>query len=154
MGIDQAEQLIVHGVGFRFLGRPQRLRGAVVQVIFHQIARDTTQRFLRGGNLHDDVCAIAVIGNHFLQAADLAFDAPQTLLICGFNFGIDGEGLMARANDTGAFARTLVFRIFGRHAYLLGVDTYTPTPYPLSNRGSNGTARKFGLVDEAGIMPA
>src|SRR5260370_18650452 len=62
-----------------------------MQVIAHQVARDAAQRFLHAGDLRDDVRAVAVVFHHFLQAANLAFDAAQAVAIRRFDFGIDGN---------------------------------------------------------------
>jgi len=59
----------------------QGLRGAVTQVIAHQRASHGPQRFLHGRNLHQDVRAVAVAFDHFLQAAHLALDAAQALQV-------------------------------------------------------------------------
>jgi len=65
-----------------FFSAPEGLGGAMAQMILHQVARYPAQRFLNGSDLGDDVRAIAVFLNHFLQAADLPFDAAEAILIC------------------------------------------------------------------------
>lgn len=65
----------------------------MVQVILHQVARNSAQCFLYGSHLRDDVGAIAVFFHHFLQAADLPFDTAEAVLIGSFEFGIDADGL-------------------------------------------------------------
>ena len=88
MPVDQFEQLFVHGFGLFLLATSQSFGGAMVQMILHQIASDAAERFLDGGDLRDDVGAVAVFFDHFLQAADLAFDAAETLAIGFLEGGI------------------------------------------------------------------
>jgi hypothetical protein len=94
--VDQFEQLVVHRLRFLFFPATQSFGGAMMQVIAHQISRDATQGFLHAGDLRDDVGAIAVVFHHFLQSANLAFDAAKAMAIGGFNFGIDSGGSASR----------------------------------------------------------
>jgi hypothetical protein len=71
------------------LAAAQSFGGAVMEVIAHQVSRDTTQRFLHAGYLHDDVGAVAVVFHHFLQSADLPLDAAKAMPIDCFDFRID-----------------------------------------------------------------
>jgi hypothetical protein len=50
-----------------------------------------------------------------LQAAHLAFNAAETLLIAVFERWIDGNGLMARADEAGTFRGVRVTGYFGQH---------------------------------------
>src|SRR6266851_2167423 len=120
----------------------------MMKMIFHEISGHAAQRFLYGGDLDDDVAAVAIVAYHFLQAAHLAFNAAETLLIALFERGVDRDGFMAWADDAGTFGRVGVGGCFGwhRHLYPLRVlePIYTPTPYLLSNRILCGCARKHG----------
>lgn len=82
--VDGFEQFVEHGFGFGFLAAAQRFCGAVMEVIAHEISRDASQSFLDAGDLRDDIGAVAILFNHFLEAANLAFDAPQALEVSGF----------------------------------------------------------------------
>jgi hypothetical protein len=79
--IDEFQEFVVHGFGLRFFGAAEGFGGAMVQVIAHQVAGDAAERFLDAGDLGDDVGAVAIVFNHFLQAADLAFDPPKAVAI-------------------------------------------------------------------------
>ena len=96
MRVDQFEQLVIHRLGLLLLAAAQNLRGAVVQVIAHQISRHAAQRFLHAGHLRDDVRTVAVFLNHFLQAADLPFNAAKAMPIGRFNFRIDANRFASR----------------------------------------------------------
>lgn len=76
MLVNQFQQFLIHcGI----LGRAsagKRFSGAMLEMVLHQIARHAAQGFVHGSNLRDDVSAIAIVVYHFLQPADLAFDAP------------------------------------------------------------------------------
>jgi hypothetical protein len=151
--IDQTEQFVVHGVGFFFFGGAQGFGSAMLKMIFHQIAGHSAQRFLYRGDLHDDVGAVAIVAYHFLQAAYLAFNAAETLLIALFERGVDGNGFMAGPHEAGTLGGRYMGGWFGRHLH------YTPYgylyPYPLFgvNLGFCGRVRNGAGLDEAGIMP-
>lgn len=51
----------------------------MAQVVAHELATYAPQGFLRGRDLHHDVCAVAVFLDHFLETTDLPFDAAETL---------------------------------------------------------------------------
>jgi hypothetical protein len=53
---------------------------AMADVIAQHLFLDPPQRGTYRGNLRDDVDAVAVLVDHFRQAADLALDPAQTLL--------------------------------------------------------------------------
>jgi hypothetical protein len=101
MRVNQFEQLVVHRLGFLLLAAAQGFRGAMVQVIAHQVTRHAAQRFLHAGDLRDDVRAVAVVLDHFFQATDLAFDATKPVPIGHFDFRIHGHRF-ARAGFTAA----------------------------------------------------
>jgi hypothetical protein len=145
MPVDQFEQLVVHGFGFLLLATSEGLGGAMAQMILHQIARDTAEGFLHGSNLRDDVGAVAVVFNHFLQATDLAFNAAETLAIGFLQGGIDSGSFAAR--DAG-FARANGDRAVPFRGRCANTGLFcpchhnTPQPYiypiPLSNVKSGG----------------
>ena len=51
----------------------------MVGVVVEQAERDLVERRLHGGDLGEHVDAVAVLVDHPLDAADLAFDAAQAL---------------------------------------------------------------------------
>src|SRR5882724_2660114 len=82
----------------------------MVQMITHQVARHTPQRFLRAGDLRDDVRAVAVLLHHFLQAANLPLDSTQAMTVSRFDIRIDTYSLarlvrIARAAPAGPVRR-------------------------------------------------
>src|SRR5256885_9173335 len=84
-----------------------------MQVVLHQVAGDTPQRFLDGSNLGNDVGAIAVLLDHFLQAAHLALDAAEAVLIGLLQTGIDSHGFApprVRCASTVCNARAIELR--------------------------------------------
>ena len=52
--------------------------------------------------LHDDVGTVAVVGDHFLQAADLAFNAAEAFLVAEFQLRVDGDCFVAGADHASA----------------------------------------------------
>src|SRR3954464_42643 len=52
---------------------------AVLRVLVEQAERHLVQRRLHGGDLGEDVDAVAVVGDHALDPADLALDAAKAL---------------------------------------------------------------------------
>src|SRR5260370_4543014 len=93
MRVDQFEKLVVHGFRLCLFSAPEGLGGAMAQMIFHQVARYAAQRFLNGSDLGDDVRAIAVFLDHFLQATDLPFDAAEAILISLLQVRVYAYGL-------------------------------------------------------------
>ena len=66
--VDEFEQFVVHRGRFgRSLG--DSLGCAMLQVVLHEGAAHTTQCFLHGGYLNDDVSAVAIILHHLLNAS-------------------------------------------------------------------------------------
>ena len=153
MRVNQPQQFVVHGVGLFFSGRPQRLTRAVMQVILHQVARDAAQRLLHRGDLGDDVGAVAVILDHFLQAADLPFDAAQPLPIAFLERLIDRQRFVAGAHLASAVGRcSFPLRPgaqFGRHGYIPSRGIYTPAPYLCQARAG----ARDRMPGEAAILP-
>ncbi len=81
MGVDHFQEFVVHGFGFFFFVAAEGFCRAMVQVIAHQVSGYATEGFLDAGDLDDDVGAVAVVFDHFLKAADLAFDAAKAVAI-------------------------------------------------------------------------
>src|SRR5882757_2028676 len=104
-----------------------------MQMIFHQIAGDPAQGFLCRRDLHDDVGAVAVFGDHFLQAADLAFNAAKAFLVAEFQLRVDGDCFMAGADHAGAIGGGRMSSDFVGHSLIPSPGIYTPTPYRVSN---------------------
>src|SRR5512133_1149409 len=52
---------------------------AVARVVVEQAERDLVERGAHGADLGEDVDAVAIVLDHALDAADLAFDAAQAL---------------------------------------------------------------------------
>jgi len=100
MGVNQLQQLVVHRLRLFLAAAAQGFGGAVMQVISHQIAGHAAQGLLNAGRFRDDVGAIAIVFHHFLQAADLSFDAAQAMAIGLFDVRIDSHGF-ARVRITG-----------------------------------------------------
>jgi hypothetical protein len=73
---DSAHQLVVELLGRR-VGRAAD--DAVAGVIVEQAERHLVERGLDGGDLGDDVDAVAVFLDHALDAAYLALEAPKAL---------------------------------------------------------------------------
>src|SRR5579871_2528945 len=96
----------------------------MLQMIFHQVTRNTAQRFLHAGNLHDYIRTVAVFLHHLLQSPDLAFNAPQAVAVAFLDLWVHGRSL-ASAGVTIASRATFVLRLAtgnGRHAvYPLGL---------------------------------
>ena len=127
MRVNQFQQLVIHRLSFLFLAAAQGFRGAMVQVIAHEVARHAAQRFLHAGDLRDDVRAVAVVFHHFLQAADLALDAAQAVAVRCFDFGIDANGL-ASATVAGAGGVPLVPWFAGRKRFRFHACSIYPPP--------------------------
>ena len=71
----------------------------MVQVVAHQVSGYAAEGFLDAGDLRDDVGAVAIVFDHFLEAADLAFDAAEAVAIGVFQPGIDSNCLARFAGD-------------------------------------------------------
>jgi hypothetical protein len=134
--IDEFQEFVVHGFGFRFFGAAEGLGGAVVQVVAHQVAGYAAKRFLDAGDLGDDVGAVAVVFDHFLQAANLAFDSAQAVAIGFFQLRMDGNGLSGFArNRAGAIGglgsrrRFALGREAGWQCWIPPGAIYTPRGY-------------------------
>src|SRR6266404_1394683 len=75
---------------------------AVMGMIDFHIIRDAAMPVLLPGDLRDDVGAVAIVFHHFLQSANLTFDAAKAMPIGGFNFGIDAGGFASRMHVASA----------------------------------------------------
>ena len=125
----------------------------MVQVVAHQISGYASQGFLDAGDLRDDVGAVAIVFDHFLEAADLAFDAAKAVAIGFFQVGIDGDCFSRFAGDVagavgglrldGSFTQK-GFRC-GHHIYPLGL--FIPWgPMLCQTRGVDGGKGSGGLA--------
>jgi hypothetical protein len=128
MFIDEFEELFVLIGGLLFTAAANGLSGAVVEMILHESAPDASQSFLYGGDLDDDIGAIALLFHHLLETADLPFDSAQALQVRGLDLRIDRDGLAAflsRAAASGVFGSGWIWRSLRGHLFIV----YTPTPY-------------------------
>ena len=92
--VNELHQLIVHRVCF--LWRPfDGLRRAVLEMIPHQLARDSSESFLNRRYLREDIRTVPVAFDHLLQPANLSLDTAKSLQICRFDFVIDCHGFAA-----------------------------------------------------------
>ena len=87
-----------------------RTHHAVARVLVHQPEGDLVERGLRGGDLGEDVDAVAVVDHHALDPAYLPLDAAQAreqlILACGVaSFGhpisvpLPPRGMLGSAQD-------------------------------------------------------
>jgi hypothetical protein len=53
----------------------------MMEMIAHQVSGYAAERFLNAGYLRDDVGAVAVLFDHFLEAAHLAFDSTEAVAV-------------------------------------------------------------------------
>jgi hypothetical protein len=136
MRVDQFEQFVVHGFGLLLLSASQCFGGTVMQVVLHQVARHAAQRFLYRGDLRDDVRAVAVLFHHFLQAAHLAFDSPEAVLIGFLQNWIHTDGFASAGRAiASAIGQRAVVELSRNPACLRGSlrchDTLHPYLYPI-----------------------
>src|SRR5206468_5855429 len=96
----QLHQLVVHLLRLRVVAA-NRGRRAMLQVIPQQLAPNASQRLLDRRYLHQDIGAVALLLDHFLQPSHLPLDASQPLLVLLLDLGIDGDRLPARAAPAG-----------------------------------------------------
>ena len=73
----------------------------MLEMVAHQVPRHTSERFLHRGDLGNDVGTIAVLLDHFLESADLAFDPAKPVLICLLDLRIDANRFAAIAGFAG-----------------------------------------------------
>src|SRR5215510_2225624 len=95
-------------------------------MVAHEFTAYAAQGFLHRGDLHQDVCTIAVFVHHLLQATNLTFDAVEAVQIAGLDLRIDG-GCLARTRcdltSADDFGRGLSGGRFHE------VSLYTPSSY-------------------------
>ncbi len=109
MLVDDVEQFVVHRGGLLLRALPDRLRRAVVQMITHERASNSAQRFLHGCDLHDNLRAVAFFFHHPLEPPDLAFNAPQPLQIGGLQLGFDMNGFLSGGFGQAASSATSIY---------------------------------------------
>jgi hypothetical protein len=137
VSVDHFEQLVVHRFGFFFFVAAHGFGGAVVQMIAHQVSGDAAKGFLDAGDLGDDVGAVAVVFDHFLEASDLAFDAAEAVAIGFLELRIDACGFAGFGGCAGAVGDSgvgegLVFAVDGFSCWHLCIPPraiYTPGGY-------------------------
>src|SRR5690606_15384217 len=125
MPVHQIDQLVVHRLRL-FLARADRGRGAVLQVVAHQLAAHAAQRLVHRRDLRHDVRAVAVFLDHALEPADLPLDAAQALQVAVLDVRVhrdrspaalvsarDGSRAAAAHGDRGI---RLVVRVLFHHA--------------------------------------
>lgn len=77
MPINEIEEFFVLVGSLLFAAAANGLIRTMVKMVAHQGPADAAKRFLDGRDLNHDVGAIALVFNHFLETANLSFDAPQ-----------------------------------------------------------------------------
>jgi hypothetical protein len=60
-------------------------------MVAHERAGDGAESLLDGGDLRDDVGAVAVVFDHAVEAANLAFDKTEAAEVRGFDPGVDAN---------------------------------------------------------------
>ena len=88
--VHEVDQFIVHRFGLFRSSLDGRGR-TMFQVVPHELSPHTTQRLLHGRDLRQDVGAVAILVDHFLQSTHLPFDASESLEIAIANVGIDAD---------------------------------------------------------------
>jgi hypothetical protein len=107
--VDEVEEFGVHGLLFIGRAGADGLGGAVGEVIAHQSSGYGAERLLHGGELGDDVGAVAVFFDHAMQAADLAFDEAEATEIGGFDLRVDGYSLASGFVEAGDLCGLFIF---------------------------------------------
>jgi hypothetical protein len=69
---------------------------AVSEVITHQGSGNGPERLLHRRHLCENVCAIAILFNHAMKAANLTFDTSQTSQIRRFNVSVNANRFTPR----------------------------------------------------------
>jgi hypothetical protein len=138
MLVNQFQQFAIHRFRFLLVSAAQRFRGAMVQVVAHQVSRHAAQRFLDAGDLRDDVRTVAVLFHHFLQAADLSLNSAQAVAVGFLDFRVHvdrfASGVACRAGAIRAGV-VGVSKIVGPSVFPCGHVVYplglydTPIPY-------------------------
>ena len=116
----------------------------MLEVIAHEFAANGPQRFVRGRDLRQDIGAVAIVLDHFLQAADLPFDPPEPLEVASFGVGVDGHGFPAGCVEAVAAAAD---REGARLAGRVGERWRGGVGHPWHCRGSGGSTRTRAFGD-------
>jgi hypothetical protein len=125
--INHFEQFVVHRFGFFFLAAVQGFRSAVMEMIAYEVSRDAAESFLNAGYLRDDVGTVAIVLDHFLEAADLAFDAAKAVAIGFLELGVDAHGFARfRGDGTSAVGGARWMGGFTVDRFLYGHRIYPP----------------------------
>lgn len=66
---------------------------AMAQMVAQQFLADTAKGFLHRGDLDQYIGAVSALLHHFLQPANLPFDAAQAFQAGGANVGVHAGGL-------------------------------------------------------------
>src|SRR6266542_6603382 len=106
MAVHEIEQLLVHLVGLSAAGA-DRGRRTVLEVIAHELAPDASQGLVDGGDLREDVGAVAALLDHALDPADLPLDAAQALEVLRLRRRGHGHGPAPASHVVSDCARAL-----------------------------------------------
>src|SRR5579885_285435 len=88
--LDRAQQLLGLLVRLAVVARGERAGDAVTDVIVEQPQGQRVERRRRGGDLREDVDAVAVVLDHLLDAAHLPLDPVQAPNQSGLVVGVAG----------------------------------------------------------------
>src|SRR6058998_3858946 len=77
--VDRVEQLLALARRLAAVARGERVADAVVDVLVEELEGDSLERGGDGRDLGQDVDAVAVVGDHLLDAAHLPLDAMEAL---------------------------------------------------------------------------
>src|SRR5207247_3687711 len=77
--MDGLQELLRLGRCVAFVARADRVRNAMVDVLIEDLEREAVERGADGGDLREDVDAVAVVLDHPLDAAHLSLDPVQAL---------------------------------------------------------------------------
>src|SRR5206468_6541961 len=90
---DHRKRLRNRGVA---IARADRVLDASVQMVFEQLARKGIERRLHGGDLRQDIDAVAIIVEHVADAAYLALDTTQPARELRLPAGVARDARMMR----------------------------------------------------------
>ncbi len=66
-----------------------RARGAVLQVVPHQLTANSTKRFVNRRYLGEYVGAVSIVSDHLLESPHLPLDTPKSFEVSRLHIGID-----------------------------------------------------------------